>query len=70
MYLAKSVYDPSWYIDSGTSSHFTLDQGNLMHKSSYAGQDHVYVGNGNGLKINHVGNSTIKSPTFANSSQT
>lgn len=33
-----------------------------MHKANYNEADQVYVGNGKGLTIKHIGSSTVKSP--------
>ena len=49
------IEDPSWYIDSGASSHITNDSGKLLDLQPYFGSEELLVGNGNGLKIKHIG---------------
>lgn len=49
------IEDPSWYIDSGASSHITNDSGKLLDFQPYFGSEELLVGNGNGLKIKHIG---------------
>uniref|UniRef100_A0A2N9F269 Reverse transcriptase Ty1/copia-type domain-containing protein n=1 Tax=Fagus sylvatica TaxID=28930 RepID=A0A2N9F269_FAGSY len=50
--------DPTWYTDTGATSHMTYDKGNLQHSSLYNGYNHVIVGNGTRLKISHIKDQT------------
>uniref|UniRef100_A0A2N9HWT0 Reverse transcriptase Ty1/copia-type domain-containing protein n=1 Tax=Fagus sylvatica TaxID=28930 RepID=A0A2N9HWT0_FAGSY len=50
--------DPTWYTDTGATSHMTYDKGNLQHSSLYNGYNHVVVGNGTRLKISHIKDQT------------
>ena len=43
--------------DSEASNHVTPEPHNLMHASTYHGADQLHVGNGQGLKVSHVGQS-------------
>ena len=45
------VNDTNWYLDSGASNHVT--------KVEYYGSYQVHIGNGVGLSIKHVGQSTF-----------
>ncbi|BBN68591.1 hypothetical protein Prudu_489S000400 [Prunus dulcis] len=54
---------PSWLIDSGATSHITNDISNLSSPSPYTGEDKVYIGDGTGLSINHIGSSLLHTPT-------
>ncbi|XP_016195998.1 uncharacterized protein LOC107637061 [Arachis ipaensis] len=57
--LPSAVPDAGWYPDSGASHHITFDQSNLNTGSEYDGSQQVYGGNGQGMKITHVGNSIL-----------
>lgn len=59
---ANSTYDPSWYVDSGASSHITPGAQNLLPKTDYSGPEVVQVGNGAGLQIKSIGHSFINFP--------
>ncbi|KAF7839910.1 Retrovirus-related Pol polyprotein from transposon TNT 1-94 [Senna tora] len=62
MYAApETLYDPAWYPDSGASNHVTAYGHNLASSSDYSGGDQLHVGNGTGLDIKHVGNSSVVS---------
>ena len=50
---------PSWLIDSGATSHITNDISNISSPSPYTGEDKVYIGDGKGLSINHIGSSLL-----------
>ena len=54
--------DTNWYPDSGATNHVTADQSNLTAKTEFFGPDQVYVGNGKGLEIKHIGHSSFISP--------
>lgn len=56
------VYDPSWYPDSGATSHLTMDENNLMTKAPYNGLEQVHMGNKFGISIKNVGQSSFLSP--------
>ena len=55
-----TVYDLNWYPDSGATHHMTLDSSHLVDRIEYNGSDHVLIGNGEGLQINHVDSSAFK----------
>ena len=54
------VYDPNWYPDLGATHHMTPDSSHLLDRTEYNGSDHVFIGNGAGLQIDHVGSSIFK----------
>ncbi|GAA0162996.1 hypothetical protein LIER_18974 [Lithospermum erythrorhizon] len=56
---SSAIGDPSWYLDSGASNHFTADLQNLSLHNEYNGSDHITIGNGNSLAIDHIGTSHI-----------
>ncbi|KAI9178556.1 hypothetical protein LWI28_027866 [Acer negundo] len=38
--------DPTWYMDSGATHHFTPEFGHLMDPIEFTGNEHAMVGNG------------------------
>ena len=50
--------DP-WLANSSTSDHLTANFNNLSVQSQYKGPEHITVGNGQSLPINHIGNATL-----------
>lgn len=44
-----------WYLDTGASSHMTLDPSQLVQTEPYMGKGYVVVGNGASLPISHTG---------------
>lgn len=57
----ETMNDNAWYPDSSATNHVTADATNLMQKTKYHGPEQVHVGNGKGLAIKHIGNSSITS---------
>lgn len=58
--LAFTPNDPSsWLLDSGASHHVTNDLTNLSFHGPYDGTDELIVGDGMGLKITHIGSTSI-----------
>lgn len=55
----KTLADPSWYADSGTSNHVTNNYDNISNPAEYGGKDCVTIGNGDKLSITCVGNSVL-----------
>lgn len=51
--------DPKFYADSGATSHMTNNKGNIDKPVPYEGNDKIFVGNGQGLHITHVGNASL-----------
>jgi hypothetical protein len=56
--------DQAWYPDSGATHHLTPDLNNLtLNAADYTGSDQICMGNGNGLAIEHIGDTQLTSPT-------
>ncbi|KAK4481427.1 hypothetical protein RD792_012318 [Penstemon davidsonii] len=53
------IQDPSWFPDTGATSHMTSNVGKLTSLTPYHGTDKVYVGNGALLDISHIGTASI-----------
>ncbi|GAU13081.1 hypothetical protein TSUD_173810 [Trifolium subterraneum] len=52
----------AWYPDSGASFHVTGDPRNIQETASFAGSEHIYMGNGQSLPIISAGSITFSSP--------
>jgi hypothetical protein len=52
----------NWYADSGVTDHVTEDLDKLDAKDTYHGGDHIYTASGSGMRIKHIGHSTIRTP--------
>uniref|UniRef100_A0A803R4K4 Retrotransposon Copia-like N-terminal domain-containing protein n=1 Tax=Cannabis sativa TaxID=3483 RepID=A0A803R4K4_CANSA len=50
--------DSCWYPDSGASNHCTPNVQNLNTGVEYEGDEQLFVGDGSGLPIQHIGNSS------------
>ena len=59
---SKSQQDMNWYPDSGATNHLTADSTNLMTQTEFFGTDKVHIGDGKGLSIKHIGQSSFPSP--------
>lgn len=53
--------------DFGATSHITNDISNIQSPSPYHGEDKMYINDGKGLSIDHVGFSTLHTPSFKSS---
>ncbi|KAG7958768.1 hypothetical protein I3843_10G034100 [Carya illinoinensis] len=60
MTIENGVSNVEWTTDSGASAHMTSDVGILTNLHLYIGEDHVLVGNGDILPINHMGDTSIQ----------
>jgi hypothetical protein len=54
--------DTNWYTDTRATYHVTGELNKLTTRDRYQGHDQVHAANGTGMKISHVGNSSIYSP--------
>ena len=62
---AMNIEDPTdqqFYADLGATAYMTNTIGNLVQYSLYVGYDKIYVGDGKGLLISHIGNTILKTP--------
>lgn len=59
MASTSSKVDADWYTDTGATDHITGDLDRLALRERYHGNDQVQVGNDSGLRIMHVGHSSI-----------
>jgi histone deacetylase 1/2 len=51
--------DPNWYSDTGATDHVTSNLNRLSFRERYNGNDTVQIGNGAGLHIAHIDQSSI-----------
>lgn len=54
-------FDASWYPDSGASNHITSNLSNIGSPSEYHGNDCIYMADGTGITINHIGKTKMLS---------
>ena len=50
----KTMVDPHWFPNSRATSHYTLDLNNLTIEFEYGGSKKMYMGNGKGLNISRI----------------
>lgn len=55
----ETVADVNSYADSGATNHVTVDYNTVANPTEYGGTTCVTIGNGNNLKISHVGNASL-----------
>ena len=55
------VTDNSWYPDSSATNHCTANPNNLIIRDTYTWNDQIHMGDGTGLAIQHIGQSTFPS---------
>ena len=53
--------DPNWYADTAATDHFTNDLDKLTMKEHYHGKEQDQTANGQGMRITHIGHSSIPS---------
>lgn len=53
------VADSAWYIDSGATNHVTKDAGIFQSYYVFGGTNKLYIGNGLGLDIQHIGSALL-----------
>ena len=60
MALHEEEKDPNFYVDSGVTTHITNDLGKMSQVIPYKGYDAIFVGNGEALRISHIGEARLK----------
>ena len=58
-YPSMPSYDPSWYPDTGASTHMIGNPALLQQRAPYTGPDTVQLGNGDQLPITYTGNMSL-----------
>ena len=51
MALNEEEKDPTFYVDSGATAHITNNPGKMTQITLYKGNDAIFVGNGEVLRI-------------------
>ena len=51
----EMIQDNNWYSDSRATHHLTPNLNNFLTKSQFYSSNEVFVGNGKGLPIHHIG---------------
>ncbi|RVW77775.1 Retrovirus-related Pol polyprotein from transposon RE2 [Vitis vinifera] len=60
MALHEEEKDPNFYVDSGATAHITNDPSKMSQVIPYKGHDAIFVGNGEALRISHIGEARLK----------
>jgi hypothetical protein len=60
--LSFAQQDPSWYMDTGATSHMTSSQGNLSSYFKLSKNNKIIVGNGHSVPIHGLGSTHIPLP--------
>ena len=60
MALNEEDKDPNFYVDSRATTHITNDLGKITQVIPYKGHDVIFVGNGEALRISHIGEARLK----------
>jgi histone deacetylase 1/2 len=60
--IVGNISAATWFPDTGTNQHVTLDLGTLTDSAPYLGNDYLHVGEGKGLDISHIGHTKLHSP--------
>jgi hypothetical protein len=55
--------DTNWYVDSGATGHITSDLDKLSVRDKYGGSDQVHTASGSGMEIQHIGSTTLHTPS-------
>jgi hypothetical protein len=55
--------DMAWYSDIGATDHITGELDKLTMREKYTGREQIHAANGRGMRITHVGNSTLYTPS-------
>jgi hypothetical protein len=63
--LAMTSYGvyTNWYVDSSTIDHVTSELEKLTIHDKYGGHNQVHSASGAGMEIDHIGSSTLHTPT-------
>lgn len=62
-FFVNDTFDPTWYLDSGATSHMTNKTGKFKTIFKYTGNDSVSFGNGQTLPILHTGSTSLTTPS-------
>jgi histone deacetylase 1/2 len=62
-YTPSYPIDPAWYADTGATDHLTNDLDKLTVREPYNGNDQVHTANGAGMRIHHVGQGILPTPS-------
>jgi histone deacetylase 1/2 len=55
--------DTNWYMDSGATDNITSNLEKLSIHDRYKGHDQIHTASGAGMKISHIGHSTVTTPS-------
>jgi hypothetical protein len=55
--------DPYWYLDTGASDHLFVELEKMQLKEPYHGKERVHTADGSGMRIRHVGQALLPTPS-------
>jgi histone deacetylase 1/2 len=55
--------DASWYMDTAATDHLTNELDKLHSREPYHGPDKVHTANGSGMRIEHIGQTSLSTST-------
>nr|KYP42584.1 hypothetical protein KK1_035991 [Cajanus cajan] len=64
MAVPETLYDPSWYPDTGATNHVTPNSTNLQGKAPYNGDRKMKMENGETSSIRSIGTSFFFTPNL------
>jgi hypothetical protein len=56
------IIDTNWYSDTGATDHITGELEKLTMNEKYHDDNHVHVADGSGMKIDQIGQSSVRTP--------
>ena len=60
MILYEEEKDPTFYVDFGATTHITNNLGKMTQRPTYKGNDAIFLGNGEALRISHIVKARLK----------
>ena len=60
MALNEEDQDPNFYVDSGATTYIKNNPGKMSQVTPYKGNDSIFVGNREDLRISHIGKARLK----------
>jgi hypothetical protein len=55
--------DPTWYMDTGATDHFSAEMEKLHMREPYHVKEHVYTADGLGMRMSHVVQALLSTPS-------
>ena len=62
--VVGNVSAATWFLNTSANQHVTPGLATLTDSTTYLGNDHLYIGDGKGLDISHIGHTMLHSPKY------